>query len=51
VDNTVIYAGTAQRENVADYISPGKDRNHWRDVVNMKLKFPVSKTVDSFLTK
>jgi hypothetical protein len=51
VENKGIYTGEVQCENVVDHISPTEDRNHWRDVVNAKLKFPVPQRSDSFLTK
>ena len=51
VDNKWIYAGRAQFENMVDHISSAEDRNHWRDVVNAKFKFPVPERANSFLTK
>jgi hypothetical protein len=36
---------------VVDHITPAEERNHWRNVVNAKLKFPIPQRADRFLTK
>lgn len=51
VGNKGFYAGRTKLENVVNFNSPAENGNHWKDIVRGKLKFPVPKTTNSFLTK